>query len=751
MSTSPLPPDPYEALGLSRDCDTDAVKKAHRKLVLKHHPDRIKDPALVEQNQHEFTKVQQAYELLADPARRRRYDDECRLAQLRRERMSERMNDSAPPPRPTYTRTTYTARPSPAPTNPVQREYQPESRYAYEERVPDSPYVESTSRGFPDDSIPRGTSRKVNPKEDISERRTSAAKVSERKEKPKPSHWEREKPQAPMSVRSVFGIAGMASGLAKAQQAKSREKEMKEKEREVREKNAKARDKEERRDRDAKNNNSRQPTAAYVQDYSDSEESSDSESETIVAQGRSRRRGPSPLPRTRNSLTPEPPQSKRQVSPMSEVRVPLQQSPRPIQRSTRRLSPGPAPKTTRQPSPRPDTKSSRQPSPRDQRSVYDDEDSQDDEKHKHHYRNAQDYIFTAQRKDPRPPLSRQVSGIHDTYSYRESERDRDRDRDRDRKSGSDNERKHSSSTQKSSRRSMPAEDPKVRPSLFPQSSAPAGVRGMTGTESRDPFAAQRTRGDSYLSNSHRREMPPELKRSPSEPVPHKLQAKRDSVPIKGSSLKQTESMQNQDSGYGSSSNPQTPETRGESPHRDIRSSRESRPREASSTTKYAVRKDEDALRARKMAAEEGPPLTRYLSPQDQPHHHRHHHNPESRERHASRSRERDVRGSEARHRSSSNRPAHPERQSSYRNEPSSRHEERDSSRSIRRERSPDGRRRPGPNDQSYFRKWDGPTQESRTKPASFQAPHTPTYSNKLYGEASPRSTYTHRRPSLYAS
>lgn len=299
---------------------------------------------------------------------------------------------------------------------------------------------------------------------------------------------------------------------------------------------------------------------------------------------------------------------------------------------------------------------------------------------------------------------------------------------------------------------MPAEDPKVRPSLFPQSSAPAGVRGMSGTESRDPFAAQRSRGDSYLSNSHRRDMPPELKRSPSEPVPHKLQAqaqaKRDSVPMKGSSLKQTESMLNQDSGYGSSSNPQTPENRGESPHRDIRASRESRPREASSTTKYAVRKDEDALRARKMATEEGPPLTRYLSPQDQPHHHRHHHNPESRERHASRSRERDAREPEGRHRSSSNRPARPERQTSYRNESSSKHEERDSSRSIRRDRSPDVHRRPGGND--YFRTWEGPTKESRTKPANFQPAHTPTYSTKLYGESSPRSSHTHRRPSLYA-
>ena len=85
--SSPIPPDPYEALGVAKDADISAVRTAHRKLVLKHHPDRIADPALKEKGQHLFTKIQQAYELLSDPVRRTRYDDKIKLAELRKEAM----------------------------------------------------------------------------------------------------------------------------------------------------------------------------------------------------------------------------------------------------------------------------------------------------------------------------------------------------------------------------------------------------------------------------------------------------------------------------------------------------------------------------------------------------------------------------------------------------------------------------------------------------------------------------------------
>ncbi|KIX95407.1 uncharacterized protein Z520_08924 [Fonsecaea multimorphosa CBS 102226] len=84
---SPLPPDPYAALGISKDADRSAVRIAHRKLALKYHPDRIKNETLREKHLEEFDKIQRAYELLSDPVRRSRYDDRVRLAELRKEAM----------------------------------------------------------------------------------------------------------------------------------------------------------------------------------------------------------------------------------------------------------------------------------------------------------------------------------------------------------------------------------------------------------------------------------------------------------------------------------------------------------------------------------------------------------------------------------------------------------------------------------------------------------------------------------------
>lgn len=65
--------DYYEVLGVARDADPDAIKKAYRKLALKWHPDRHADGEREEAEQ-QFKRVSEAYEVLSDPDKRKRYD-----------------------------------------------------------------------------------------------------------------------------------------------------------------------------------------------------------------------------------------------------------------------------------------------------------------------------------------------------------------------------------------------------------------------------------------------------------------------------------------------------------------------------------------------------------------------------------------------------------------------------------------------------------------------------------------------------
>ncbi|RDA93532.1 hypothetical protein CP533_3959 [Ophiocordyceps camponoti-saundersi (nom. inval.)] len=78
----PLPPDPYKILGVAKDAQIPEIRSAHRKLVLKCHPDKVQDPKLKAEKQDEFQQVQQAYELLSDENKRRKYDDQVKLAEL---------------------------------------------------------------------------------------------------------------------------------------------------------------------------------------------------------------------------------------------------------------------------------------------------------------------------------------------------------------------------------------------------------------------------------------------------------------------------------------------------------------------------------------------------------------------------------------------------------------------------------------------------------------------------------------------
>jgi len=65
--------DFYEVLGVNRDASEDDIKKAYRKLAMKHHPDRNQgDDAKA--SEEKFKEVKEAYEILSDASKRAAYD-----------------------------------------------------------------------------------------------------------------------------------------------------------------------------------------------------------------------------------------------------------------------------------------------------------------------------------------------------------------------------------------------------------------------------------------------------------------------------------------------------------------------------------------------------------------------------------------------------------------------------------------------------------------------------------------------------
>jgi len=63
--------DYYEVLGVGRDASDEDIKKAYRRLAMKHHPDRNPDHPKSEER---FKEAKEAYEILSDASKRKAYD-----------------------------------------------------------------------------------------------------------------------------------------------------------------------------------------------------------------------------------------------------------------------------------------------------------------------------------------------------------------------------------------------------------------------------------------------------------------------------------------------------------------------------------------------------------------------------------------------------------------------------------------------------------------------------------------------------
>src|SRR5581483_9655285 len=63
--------DYYEILGVARSAKEEEIKKAYRKLARKYHPDLNPNN---KQSEEKFKEIQEAYEVLGDTEKRKKYD-----------------------------------------------------------------------------------------------------------------------------------------------------------------------------------------------------------------------------------------------------------------------------------------------------------------------------------------------------------------------------------------------------------------------------------------------------------------------------------------------------------------------------------------------------------------------------------------------------------------------------------------------------------------------------------------------------
>ncbi len=66
--------DPYAVLGVGRDATPLQVARAHRRLAKRHHPDLHADAATVTDEAEQMRRINEAWQILSNPIRRREFD-----------------------------------------------------------------------------------------------------------------------------------------------------------------------------------------------------------------------------------------------------------------------------------------------------------------------------------------------------------------------------------------------------------------------------------------------------------------------------------------------------------------------------------------------------------------------------------------------------------------------------------------------------------------------------------------------------